>query len=218
MINTHIFIIILSTIILILLAEYQKLRIVTWILLFGCITYLLFFLPSRPSNDVVNSLVEKKLKTNNSNIEIIDSNFITEQTYLILETTIAADTIKVILNETEVNVSAQNLSVANMAISRGVVDMNPIDASQLFINDVNTLFCFTAINNPYRYNKVIHTWKYKGQNQLQTIIKVGESPYWRCWSKLTINPNMTGDWQVVATDTLGNYLDSREFSIIPANE
>ena len=67
-------------------------------------------------------------------------------------------------------------------------------------------------------DKIIHTWKYNGQDYLKSFIRVGESAYWRCWSRITIKPEMMGEWKVTITDTIGNYLDSIEFSIISTDE
>jgi hypothetical protein len=203
--STHIFSVILVTVILIVIAEYQKLHKIKWILLTCCLAYtLLIVIPEKPSpiNDeykVSNYLIEN---------DIVD------------ETTISkSDSIdKIISDESTSSSEIQNLDISTIAISTDIVEKTPVGVSRLFLNDIDTLFCFTAVDNPFKNNKIIHTWKYIEQTYLKNFITVGKAPYWRCWSRISIRPEMAGDWQVIITDSVGNYLDSIEFSIIPARE
>ena len=54
MIYTHIFLVILATVLLIVFAEYQNLRKISWILFIGCVTYIfLMIVPetTQPTNN-----------------------------------------------------------------------------------------------------------------------------------------------------------------------
>ena len=208
--------VILVTVILIVLAEYQKLRNITWILLIGCVTYIILtIVPERPlpNSDEYNELNK------------IDSSMITKETnYSIENDVVDGVTInksesfdKIISDKSKITSDAQNLDILTIAIAKEIVEKTPIGVSRLFFNDINTLFCFTAVDNPFKNNKIIHKWKYNGQDYLKILIRVGESTSWRCWSRITIRPEMVGDWQVIVTDSVGNYLDSIKFSIIPTN-
>ena len=125
-----------------------------------------------------------------------------------------------IINSDEVDVVDEilNLDILTLAMATDIVEKTPIGVSGLFLNDINALFCFTAVGNINNNNNIIHTWEHDGQVYFKSFIGVEESSYWRCWSRITVRPEMAGDWQVTVTDTLGNYLDSIEFSIIPINE
>jgi hypothetical protein len=57
-----------------------------------------------------------------------------------------------------------------------------------------------------------------GDNYLKSYLQIGSSQNWRCWSRVTINPELAGDWSVTVTDTIGNILNSIEFTIIPSEE
>ena len=78
--------------------------------------------------------------------------------------------------------------------------------------------------NISKNNKIIHNWKrYQegylyDQEYFKSTINIGTSPNWSCWSKITFKPEMAGDWQVIVTDSMGNKLDSIDFSIIPTSE
>ena len=215
--SMHIFLVLLVTVILIVFAEYQKLRKITWILLIGCVTYI--FLIVGP---------EGPLPTSNEYDELnkIDSSNITGVTNYPIENNTVDESIihesednnEIISDESVIINDIQNLDILTIVIAKDIIEKIPVDVSRLFLNDINTLFCFTAIDNPFKNNKIVHTWKHDGQDYFKSFIRVGESLYWRCWSRITIRPEMMGDWEVIVTDTVGNYLDSIEFSIIPINE
>lgn len=215
--NTHIFLVILATVIMIVFTEYQKLRNITWILLIGCVTYILLtIIPERP------------LPTSYESDELnkIDSSNITEIANYLIKNNAIDDSIaresdiidQTNFDEFDVVDEIQNLDILTLVIATDIVKKTPIGVSGLFLNDINALFCFTAVDNILKYNKIIHTWEHDGQVYFKSFIGVEESSYWRCWSRITVRPEMAGDWQVIVTDTLGNYLDSIEFSIIPINE
>lgn len=217
MLSTHIFLVILATVILIVFAEYQKLRKITWILLIGCVTYILLIItPDRPfpTSDEYTELVKvdtSKLTKVISDPIQLDS--VTED--IIHEPDNSAKMIPAVPKALD---TLQYLNILEIAIATDIVEKTPVGTSRLFLNDIKTLFCFTAVANPFKNNKIIHTWKHNGQDYFKSFIRVGESPYWRCWSRITVRPEMAGEWQVVVTDTVGNYLDSIEFSIMPISE
>ena len=66
----------------------------------------------------------------------------------------------------------QKLDILTMAIATDVIEKIPIGVSKLFLNDINKLFCFTAVGNPFNNNKIIHIWEYNGQTYLKSFIKV----------------------------------------------
>jgi len=218
MLSNHLFLVIIFTIILIVFAEYQKLRNITWILVIGCVTYVVLMFMSnidttKPQNNI-------KLITESDSLGVIViSELISEENTV--NEVINIDTAsvdKTFLDQSIINEPIKSRNLKAIAVSRNIVDKNPVDVSRLFLNNIDALYCFTAVDNPFNNNKIIHTWEYNGQNYLKSYISIGESAYWRCWSRITIRPEMTGDWKVTVTDTIGNYLDSIEFSIISTDE
>ncbi|NHZ84417.1 MAG: DUF2914 domain-containing protein [Planctomycetia bacterium] len=211
MLSTHIFLVILVTVILIVFAESQQLRKVTWILLISCITYIILIIIPEKSVPVI---IEQEVQNSPKEIDIID------------ETTFdkPINNEKIVSDQPPSTDKIQNLGISTIAIAKDIVDKTPVGVSRLFLNDIDTLYCFTVVDNTSKNNVIIHNWKryekdytYE-QDFFRSIIKVGDSPNWRCWSKITIKPEMTGDWKVIVTDSIGNQLDSIEFSIIPAKE
>jgi hypothetical protein len=203
--STHIFLVILVTVIFIIFAEYQKLRKIKWILLIGCVTYIL-----------LTVIPEKPLPISN---EVKETNYSIENEAFDETTINKPESIDKIISDVSKPASEmQNLDIVTIAIATNIVERTPIGVSRLFLNDINTLYCFTAVNNSSKNNNIIHIWKYGGKDYFENIIEVGTASYWRCWSRITIRPEMAGEWQVLVTDTVGSYLDSIEFSIIPVIE
>jgi len=215
MIYTHIFLVILVTVVLIIFAEYQKLRKISWILFIGCITYIVLIIEP-----------EKVQPIENEEIAIVDSDSITsmisqtEESYTITNDILkeSKNTNTLIIDESDVTDEMQNLKILTLSIANDIVEKTPIGISRLFLNDIGILYCYTAVDNTEKNNMIIHNWRHKEQDYFKSIIRVGDSPNWRCWSKITIRPEMIGNWQVIVTDTVGTQLDSIEFSIIPTSE
>ena len=213
MIYTHIFLVVLATVFMIIFAEYQKLRKITWILIIGCVTYIILIIEPKSVQISTNDNVA---------LTTIDSTIIAnaDKKPKIIDP-IAFEIIREPNNINQiipVNREVPNLDIVTIAMAKEIVNKMPVGVSGIFLNDVNILFCFTAVDNAIKDNKIIHTWKHNKQDYLKSFIRVGDSPHWRCWSKITVRPEMTGDWQVTVTDTVGNYLDSVEFSILPKSE
>ncbi len=217
MIYTHIFLVILATIILIIFAEYQKLRKITWILIIGCITYIILIVEP-----------ESKDSSNITNAEsaVIDTNvvFKTEPQPKIIEP-VVKDTIRkpqeipqAISDKSDIIDNVKDINILSISMTKEIVNKMPIEVGSIFLNDIVALYCFTAVDNAIKDNKIIHTWKHDNQDYLKSFITIGDSPNWRCWSRITVRPEMSGDWQVVVTDSLGNYLSSIDFSIIPITD
>ena len=217
MIYTHIFLVIVVTVVLIIFAEFQKLRKISWILFIGCVTYIILIIEP-----------EKAQPANINNIEVaaIDSIPIIKSTSQATELDTAIKGFIVdskntnIMDSDESNFvdETQNLKILTLLIATDVVEKIPLGISRLFLNDIGKLYCYTAVDNNETNNKIIHNWKHNEQDYFKSVIKLGDSPNWRCWSRITIRSEMIGNWQVIVTDTIGTKLDSIEFSIIPTSE
>ena len=223
MIYSYIFLVILVTAILIVFAEYQKLRNVSWILFIGCTTYVLLNIETEKAHPI---------NAKNRIIAVVDTVSVTNNTKL----TTNSDTVlnKAVIDKLntdflitdEINTvnDKKNINIQLLVMATNILNKEPTGVSRLFLNDISELFCFTVVGNTSKNNKNNHNWKrYQDdylyeQDYFKNAINIGTSANWRCWSKITIKPEMAGDWQVIVTDSMGNKLDSIDFSIIPTSE
>ncbi|MEE8340506.1 MAG: DUF2914 domain-containing protein [Candidatus Neomarinimicrobiota bacterium] len=206
MLNTEIFLVLLATVISIIIAEYQKLRKITWILIIGCLTYILLTIIPGKQIPIIGG--------DNDEEDIPAEENIAVEAIISKQENIE----KIISEEQPSSNDVQNLDIIRIDIAIDIKERTPVGVSELFPNDIKTLFCFTAVSNPLNNNEIIHIWQYEGQAISKIVIDVGASSAWRCWSRATINPEMIGKWQVLITDISNNVLDSIEFSVIPASD
>lgn len=214
MLNLHIFYVIVATIILIIFAESQKLRKITWILIIGCVGYLILILTpecSNPYNDVpVKAIIPDTQKVIINESELNEDAVVEEY-----------QPVEIVSVEQQENIEEkfiQKLKINSVLITTDIIDKEPVDSAKLFLNDIEYLYCYTTVFNPYNENKIIHNWQYEGEDYFNNTINIGRSDNWRCWSRISVRPELSGDWEVSVSDTLGNDLDSIEFTLLPTEE
>jgi len=215
MFNIHIFFVIIATIVLVIFAEAQRMRKITWILIVGCIGYIILNIEPNISEKVVEQSSESEeiepiIKAEEAPI-IIDElvSTIEKQEPILSDTT-------VIIEDTIID--TLKMTVNTIEIATNVIDREPIGTARLFLNDIDRLYCYTSVNNPFESNVIVHHWYSNNIEYFNYPMDISNSDNWRCWSMITIRPQLAGDWVVSATDTLGNLLAQTEFTILETEE
>ena len=98
-------------------------------------------------------------------------------------------------------------------ICRGIYKRNPIKPGINFINNVDSLFCYTKISNSGPKQEVRHIWYFESMEMTSVVYNIKPSFNYRSWSRKTIYPNQTGQWRVDVIDSYGNILGTRSFTI-----
>ena len=117
----------------------------------------------------------------------------------------------------DVNKLKNTLKLNEMMICRGIYKRNPIKPGMKFINNVDSLFCYTKISNSGKKQEVKHIWYFENKEMTTVSYNIKTSYNYRSWSKKTIYPNQTGKWRVDVVNNLGDILGSRDFSINSIN-
>tara|TARA_Y100000591_G_C21700762_1_gene628185 strand:+ start:78 stop:845 length:768 start_codon:yes stop_codon:yes gene_type:complete len=117
------------------------------------------------------------------------------------------------VNEKPIN----TLKLNEMMICRGIYKRNPIKPGIKFINNVDSLFCYTKISNSGSKQEVKHIWYFENKEITTVSYNIKTSYNYRSWSKKTIYPNQTGKWRVDVSNKAGDVLGSREFTINSIN-
>ena len=107
----------------------------------------------------------------------------------------------------------KTLKMNEIMICRGIYKRNPIKPGINFINNVDSLFCYTKISNSGPKQEVKHIWYFEGMEMTSVVYNIKPSFNYRSWSRKTIYPNQTGQWRVDVIDSYGNILGTRSFTI-----
>jgi hypothetical protein len=226
--------IIFITISLILLASVAYWIKVPKAILPLCITYLLFILLTSPSKD---SLSELPITNSNTiNKQKADNIFDTNKDLLkspIKPTPLTFDsgrtTKKVLKNNTNKqpaytgdqsklniiqNTNANLLRLKDIQICKNVVKRTPEGTDVFFKKDVDSLFCYTRIQNQGKKQEVKHIWYYEGEQMTQIRYNIKKSNIYRSWTRKTILPHQIGKWRVDVQASSGKIIGSKEFQIV----
>ena len=212
MFSIHIFFVIVATIALVIFAEIQKLRKITWVLIVGCIGYIILNIePNIAEKDIEKITITDKTIAEK---EIAPAVIKEENITLSEPEVVNVDTIVIVEDAPDM----LSMSINFIEIAKDVIDREPVDVARLFLDDIDQLYCYTSVNNPFDSNIVVHHWYSNNIEYFNYPIEVGNSDNWRCWSAISIRPQLAGDWMVLATDSLGNLLAQTEFTILETEE
>ena len=109
------------------------------------------------------------------------------------------------------------LELNEIMICRGIYKRNPIKPGSSFINNVDSLFCYTKISNSGSKKEIKHIWYFDDKEISRVTYNIKTSYNYRSWSKKTIYPRQIGKWRVDVIDSFGNILGSRNFNIKSIN-
>ena len=105
------------------------------------------------------------------------------------------------------------LVVKDIKICKSIYKRTPVGSDLIFTSNVDSLYCYTRIQNPGQKREVKHIWYFKDQMMTQVRYNVRKSNIYRSWTKKTILPNQIGDWRVDIQDNNGTIIGSKSFII-----
>jgi len=106
-----------------------------------------------------------------------------------------------------------SLIVQDIKICKSIYKRTPVGSDVVFTNNVDSLYCFTRIQNPGPKREVKHIWYYDNQMMTQVRYNVKKSNIYRSWTKKTILSNQIGRWRVDIQDNNGTVIGSKNFEI-----
>ena len=105
------------------------------------------------------------------------------------------------------------LRLRDIQICKNVVKRTPEGTDVFFNNHVDSLFCYTRIQNQGKKQEVKHVWYYEDQLMTQIRYNIKKSNIYRSWTRKTILPHQIGQWRVDIQDSAGKIIGSKEFQI-----
>ncbi len=108
---------------------------------------------------------------------------------------------------------ADILTLKEIKICRAIRDRNPVQIAKSFNSNVDSLFCYTKIQNIGEKREIRHVWYYRNEVKTQIKYNIRRSNVYRSWTLKKINPNEIGEWRVEIHDSNGKILGSTKFYI-----
>ena len=109
------------------------------------------------------------------------------------------------------------LTMRDMQICRNVKNRNPIGTDTYFENTVDSLFCYTRVQNTGGKQELTHIWFFEDQKIGTVRYNIKTSNIYRSWTRKTILPHQSGTWRVEVQDTAGVVIGSEFFYITNSN-
>lgn len=99
--------------------------------------------------------------------------------------------------------------VARAAFTTAIDDREPIDEVSTLDTDASKVYYFTEIKG-LKGQTITHRWEQNGEVQATVSFDIG-GDRWRIWSSKNLDPEFTGQWQVMVLDEAGNVLSQNSF-------
>jgi len=106
------------------------------------------------------------------------------------------------------------IEVAEGAICRDVVDLEPVGVGNSFTAAVGKLYCFTKIAGALSPIEISHVW-YFGDTERAKIDLAVRSSSWRTFSSKRTQSHEIGDWHMDVLGPEGEVLRTLRFKITP---
>jgi len=121
---------------------------------------------------------------------------------------------KKVLQEIEKKQAFNNLiKLKEIKICKNIKNRSPIGVGEIFPSSVDSLYCFTKIENLGKKMEVRHVWYYENQIMTQVRYNVKKSNVYRSWTKKTISSFQIGNWRVEVQDRNGTIIGTKRFKI-----
>ena len=109
------------------------------------------------------------------------------------------------------------ITLRDIQICKDIKNRTPFGTDNYFSNNVDTLFCYTRIQNTGGKQELAHLWYY--DDQLVTTVKynIKTSNIYRSWTRKTIFSHQVGVWRVDVVDSAKTIIGSKSFYITEEN-
>ena len=105
------------------------------------------------------------------------------------------------------------ISLKEIKICKNIKNRNPVGVGEIFPSSVDSLYCYTKIENLGKKMEVRHVWYYENQIMTQVRYNVKKSNVYRSWTKKTISSFQIGNWRVEVQDRNGTIIGTKQFKI-----
>lgn len=100
--------------------------------------------------------------------------------------------------------------VARSTFTTAIDNREPVDEVSSIDTDSSKIYYFTEIKG-LKDQRISHRWEQNGEVQATVNFDIG-GDRWRVWSSKNLQPEFTGEWQVMVVDEAGNVLAQNTFN------
>ncbi len=100
--------------------------------------------------------------------------------------------------------------VARSAFTSAIDNREPVDELTTLNTDTDKVYYFTELQG-LKGQVISHRWEQNGEVQATVNFNVG-GDRWRIWSSKNLQPEFSGEWQVMVVDEAGNVLAQNSFN------
>ena len=100
--------------------------------------------------------------------------------------------------------------VSRATFTSAIDNREPTDEITNLANDASKIYYFTEIKG-LKGQTITHRWEQNGEVQANVTFNVG-GDRWRIWSSKNMQPELSGQWQVMVVDEAGNVLSQDSFN------
>ena len=105
------------------------------------------------------------------------------------------------------------MTVRDIQICKDIVNRTPVGTDNYFTNKVDTLYCYTRIQNTGGKQELAHQWYYNDQLVTTVRYNIKTSNIYRSWTRKTIFSHQVGKWRVDVLDSAEVLIGSKSFYI-----
>ena len=105
------------------------------------------------------------------------------------------------------------VKLKEIKICKNIKNRSPVGVGEIFPSSVDSLYCYTKIENRGKKMEVRHVWYYENQIMTQVRYNVKKSNVYRSWTKKTISSFQIGNWRVEVQDRNGTIIGTKQFKI-----
>ena len=100
--------------------------------------------------------------------------------------------------------------VARATFTTDIDNREPVNEISNLDNEASKVYYFTELKG-LKGQTISHRWEQNGEVQATVRFDVG-GDRWRVWSSKNLQPEFTGEWQVMVIDEAGNVLSQNAFN------
>lgn len=104
-------------------------------------------------------------------------------------------------------------TVTRLAMCEGIMDREPIGASNVFPETIEKVYCFLEASNITRDTEITFVWYSRDTEMARTTLPIKKGWRWRTYSSKKLTGLAKGQWRVDVQDASGLVLNSIDFRL-----